>query len=63
MDYKCRPNGKGIMIYPDGAINEGIWVKGIREGINFHKKCNGDTFLGVFKKDAPNGYGTELLKV
>ena len=51
------------MIYPDGGINKGNWIKGNREGINYNKKCNGDTYNGIFKRDVPNGFGVETLKV
>ena len=27
-DHKGTPNGRGIMIFDDGAMNEGHWVKG-----------------------------------
>ena len=61
VDSKSRPNGNGIMIYSDGTINEGNFVKGSREGVNYLKRCNGNTFLGTFRNDCPNGYGTETL--
>ena len=47
------------MIDSDGTKTEGNWVKGSREGVNYYKMVNGTTFLGVYKNDAPNGYGTE----
>ena len=59
MDFKNRPNGRGIMVNSEGTITEGNWVKGSKEGVNYCKMVNGTTFLGVFKNDAPNGYGTE----
>ena len=50
------------MIYADGSINEGFWSNGFREGKNYYKMFNGNTFFGIFKNDVPNGFGTENIQ-
>ena len=44
------PNGYGIMYYPDGIIDEGVFVDGIiRDGIRIYP--NGEQYSGIFDED------------
>ena len=49
-DDLFSPNGYGIMYYPDGIIDEGVFIDGIiRDGIRFYP--NGEQYSGIFDED------------
>jgi len=35
VDKENEPNTRGVMVYGDGSIYEGDWVKGVKEGEGF----------------------------
>ena len=53
------PNGKGKMVYPDGATYEGEWQNGVINGVATvtDVNVNGSRYTGKMHNDLPNGKG------
>ena len=50
-------NGKGKWSYPDGRINDGIFVKCKKSGHGWINWVNGDVYTGEWKNNKINGKG------
>ena len=55
-------NGFGKKTYTNGAVYEGSFVNGKREGVGMCTLPNGDVFRGMWKMDLPNGRGIMARK-
>lgn len=45
----------GIMVYKNGRIYEGSWLKDMRSGKGFEKYATGNTYEGEFLTGKPHG--------
>jgi len=55
---KWRPNGLGVMTYPDGHKYVGEWKDGEPNGQGTFTSPNGMKYIGEFKDGESNGQGT-----
>lgn len=46
------------MIYADGAVYEGFWKDGVRQGRGRLVHTTGDVYEGEWNEDAAHGYGS-----
>jgi len=53
-----KPNGKGKMIFDDGAVYDGNWVNGALSGQGKIIYANGVKYEGTWKNDLQDGQGT-----
>lgn len=53
-----KPNGLGILIFPNGDKYVGEFKDGIRNGQGTYTFSNGGKYVGEFKEGLPNGQGT-----
>ncbi len=58
---KWRPNGLGVMTYPDGEKYVGEWKNGEYHGQGTYTFPNGQKYVGEFKDGLPNGQGMETF--
>ena len=49
--------GKGVAIFNDGSLYEGLWKEGERSWIGRMIYSDASVYLGEWYKDIPNGYG------
>ncbi len=52
--------GRGVMIFPDGSIYEGDWVKDKQEGYGRFIHIDGDVYMGQWKENKAHGKGKYL---
>jgi len=55
---KWRPNGLGVMTYPDGHKYVGEWKDGKKNGQGTYTYPDGQKYVGRWKDDKRNGQGT-----
>jgi len=55
---KWRPNGLGVMTYPDGHKYVGEWKNGKYNGQGTYTYPDGQKYVGRWKDDKRNGQGT-----
>ena len=55
---KWRPNGLGVMTYPDGHKYVGEWKDGKEQGQGTFTFPDGNKYVGEFKDGKQNGQGT-----
>jgi len=53
-----KPNGLGVMTYPDGHKYVGEWKNGKYNGQGTYTWSNGNKYVGEFKDGKQNGRGT-----
>ncbi len=53
-----NPDGRGIMIFPNGDIYDGEFANGKRNGTGTFKFHDGTKYTGQFEDDFYNGHGT-----
>ena len=58
---KWRPNGLGVMTYPDGHKYVGEWKNGKYNGQGTSTYPDGGKYVGRWKDGEPNGQGSETL--
>ena len=54
--------GKGVAIFKDGSLYEGLWKEGERSWIGRMIYSDASVYLGEWYKDIPNGYGVLISK-
>jgi S1-C subfamily serine protease/antitoxin component YwqK of YwqJK toxin-antitoxin module len=51
------PNGYGTMVWPNGDVYVGDWIKGQRTGLGVYEWSNGDIYGGNFFEGKRSGFG------
>jgi hypothetical protein len=46
-----KPDGKGIMRFKDGDVQEGVWARGKSNGMGRYTWANGSYWEGEFRND------------
>ena len=53
------PHGRGVQVFPDGAVYSGEFVDGKHEGTGRLSSASGDVYHGKWKMGQPHGHGVE----
>jgi|GEM_PF-3896105 len=56
-DPSGKPSGFGRMEYPDGAVYEGQWANGLRQGKGTYTSWSGERYEGNWANDLAEGEG------
>jgi len=56
-----KPEGQGILIWPDGSVYKGFFKDGERSGYGVLIRPDGSRYEGEWKDDEKNGHGEEFL--